>query len=68
MSQQEILNLKQAVSAKIVGQHHYYDLDVDPNETENRCGERAEDELIDLLRTALTEVEVPAEQLVRLGI
>ncbi|HTH06910.1 MAG TPA: sulfatase [Ilumatobacteraceae bacterium] len=51
-----------------VGRHHLYDITVDPDEGENRSGERSEKELIDLLRTALTELEAPAEQLTRLGL
>lgn len=51
-----------------VGQHHLYDVDVDPDERENRVGERLERELQDLLRTALAELEAPAEQLDRLGL
>ena len=48
--------------------HHLYDLDVDPDEQENRVGESLEAEMLDLLRTALLEVEAPAEQFQRLGI
>jgi arylsulfatase A-like enzyme len=51
-----------------LGQHHLYDLDIDPNELENRQGEVAERRMQDLLRTALAEVEAPAEQLERLGL
>jgi arylsulfatase A-like enzyme len=51
-----------------VGQHHLYDVSVDPEERENRVGERAEREMVDLLRTALVEVDAPTEQLERLGI
>jgi len=52
-----------------VGRHHLYDLSVDPDEAENRRGEASmEGELIDLLRTALVDVDAPAEQLARLGI
>jgi arylsulfatase A-like enzyme len=54
--------------ARNVGRHHLYDLDVDPDEAENRRGEAAEAELVDLLRTALVEVEAPDEQLARLGL
>ena len=54
--------------ARIAGQHHLYDLDVDPDEAENRIGEGVEAELIDLLRTALADLEAPAEQLTRLGL
>jgi hypothetical protein len=48
--------------------HHLYDLDVDPDEQENRVGERLEAEMLDLLRTALLEVEAPDDQFQRLGI
>jgi arylsulfatase A-like enzyme len=53
---------------RIVGEHHLYDLELDPHESENRRGERLETELIDLLRAALVEVEAPDEQFTRLGI
>jgi hypothetical protein len=56
------------VSNAIVGQHHLYDIDLDPDERENRVGEPAERELQDLLRTALAELDAPAEQLERLGL
>jgi arylsulfatase A-like enzyme len=57
-----------AGGARHVGRHHLYDLDVDPDERENRRGEPTESDMIDLLRTALVAVEAPGEQLVRLGI
>ncbi|HSL73279.1 MAG TPA: sulfatase [Ilumatobacteraceae bacterium] len=58
-----------AGGARNVGRHHLYDLDVDPDETENRHGEStAEAEMIDLLRTALDDVDAPAEQFARLGL
>ena len=57
-----------AGGSRTVGQHHFYDLDVDPDERENRRGEAAESQMIDMLRAALDEVEAPAEQLERLGI
>ncbi|MFT4596373.1 MAG: hypothetical protein ACI9TF_000618, partial [Paracrocinitomix sp.] len=50
------------------GQHHLYDLGIDPDEAENRRGEASEAAMADLLRTALVEVEAPAEQLERLGL
>jgi arylsulfatase A-like enzyme len=56
-----------AGGANAVGQHHLYDLDVDPDEQENRAGESSEADLVDLLRTALTDVEAPADQFLRLG-
>jgi len=57
-----------AGGGRTVDQHHFYDLDVDPNETENRRSEPGESEMVDLLREALTAVEAPAEQFERLGI
>ena len=56
------------VGRGIEGQHHLYDLDVDPDEAENRAGERLEAEMTELLRSALAEVQAPAEQLARLGL
>jgi hypothetical protein len=51
------------------GEHHLYDVTVDPDEEENRAGERrAEGEMLDLLRTALDAVEAPADQYARLGL
>jgi hypothetical protein len=50
------------------GQHHLYDVDIDPDERENRRGETVEREMIDLLRTALAELEAPVEHLARLGL
>jgi arylsulfatase A-like enzyme len=57
-----------AGGARNVGRHHLYDLDLDPDERENRRDEPGETEMIELLRTALVDVEAPDEQLVRLGI
>jgi arylsulfatase A-like enzyme len=58
-----------AGGARNVGRHHLYDVSVDPDEHENRHGEpTVESEMIELLRTALDEVEAPDEHLVRLGI
>ena len=51
-----------------VGQHHLYDVSVDPDERENRVGEAAEGTMQELLRTALHDLEAPAEQLQRLGL
>ena len=53
---------------RVVGRHHLYDLDVDPDEQENRHGESVESEWIDLLHTALVELEAPVEQFERLGL
>lgn len=58
-----------ASGASHAGEHHLYDLDVDPEEQENRAGETStEREMHDLLRTALGEIDAPDEQLVRLGL
>jgi hypothetical protein len=57
-----------AGGAQALGHHHLYDLDIDPDETENRVGDDGEAEMIELLSTALAEVEAPSEQLARLGL
>ena len=58
-----------AGSPRIVGQHHLYDLGVDPDERENRVGEAApERRMLEMLRAALDEVEAPREQGLRLGL
>ncbi len=57
-----------AGSARIVGDHHLYDLSVDPDEGENRVGEAVEAEMIEVLHTALRSVDAPAEQYARLGL
>ena len=38
------------------------------DERENRVGEAAENDMVEMLRTALVDVEAPAEQLQRLGL
>ena len=50
------------------GQHHLYDLGVDPEEQHNLVGTAQERDAIELLRHALVELRAPDEQLVRLGI
>ena len=57
-----------AAGGNAVGRHHLYDVSVDPEERENRRGEAEERRMQDLLRTALVEVDAPAEQLERLGL
>jgi arylsulfatase A-like enzyme len=57
-----------ASSARIVGDHHLYDLVDDPGETENRAGEPRATELADLLRHALETLDCPDDQYVRLGL
>jgi arylsulfatase A-like enzyme len=48
--------------------NHLYDLTDDPAETANRAGTAAEKRAEELLRTALLELEVPDDQLARLGL
>lgn len=57
-----------AASPRIVDDHHLYDLDVDPDEQENRAGEPAEAGMAELVRTALLELGAPGDQLERLGL
>jgi hypothetical protein len=54
--------------AGITGRHHLYDVFDDPDERENRVGERIESTMIDLLTTALRELDAPDEHIVRLGL
>jgi len=51
-----------------VDDHHFYILSQDPDELENRVGEKGEADMIDLLHAALESVEAPQEQFERLGI
>ena len=48
--------------------HCLYDLSVDPQERENLLDTPAEKDMLDLLHTALRDVDAPAEQFARLGI
>jgi hypothetical protein len=58
-----------AGGARNEGRHHLYDLAVDPDEAENRRDDaRMETAMVELLRSALLDVDAPAEQLARLGI
>jgi hypothetical protein len=56
------------VARRIAGQHHLYDVDLDPDERENRVGEPIEKEMLDLLHEALRAVDAPGEQSARLGL
>lgn len=51
-----------------IDDHQLYVVEEDPEENENRTGEKLEKEMMDLLYTALTELEVPREQFERLGL
>jgi arylsulfatase A-like enzyme len=48
--------------------NHLYDLRNDPDEDENRAGEKRESEHADRLREALLKIEAPGDHLVRLGL
>lgn len=51
-----------------VGEHHRYDIDLDPDERENRLGGVDEADMVELLREGLKAVDAPAEQFERLGV
>jgi arylsulfatase A-like enzyme len=51
-----------------VDRHFLYDLTLDPDEQENRTGERTEADMLDLLRHALESVNAPTDQFTRLGL
>jgi hypothetical protein len=57
-----------AAGASNVGRHHLYDISIDPDEAENRTGEPAESEMVDLLVHALHSVHTPTDQFERLGL
>jgi hypothetical protein len=57
-----------ASGSRLAGQHHLFDLDVDPEETEDRHGEPVEAEMTELLAAALAGVDAPTEQFERLGL
>ena len=48
--------------------HHLYSIANDPFETHNMLGDPLEKQMLELLHTALTEVEAPREQFDRLGL
>ncbi len=48
--------------------NHLYDLRSDPEEDENRAGDRLENDYADWLRQALNEIEAPDDHVVRLGL
>ena len=54
------------VNKAAAGKHHLYDLDVDPDEQENRLGGTDERSLRELLGHALRSIEAPDDLLVRL--
>ena len=51
-----------------VGEHHLYDINIDPNEDENRLGKQDEKDMLELLNEGMRAVNAPDEQFQRLGI
>ncbi len=56
------------VGHNAVDAHFLFDLDNDPDESENLTGTGVEADMVEMLRDALQTVEAPGEQLQRLGI
>lgn len=52
----------------VVDRHFLFDLDLDPDEQENRAAEPRAGDLTDLLREALVGLDAPHDQLQRLGL
>ena len=57
-----------AFGDRSVGKHYLFDITTDPDEKENRIGEKTESDMIELLRVALTELEAPSDQFERIGL
>jgi hypothetical protein len=51
-----------------INDHQLYDIDNDPEENHNLSGEAIETQMLDMIITALTELEAPREQFKRLGL
>ena len=56
------------VGGRHVDRHFLFDVDVDPDEQENRSTEHRAADLATLMRDALVSVDAPREQLQRLGL
>ena len=57
-----------AFGDRAVGKHYLFDIATDPDEQENRIGEKTESDMIELLRVALTELEAPSDHFERIGL
>ena len=57
-----------AFGDRAVGKHYLFHVTTDPDEQENRIGEKTESDMIELLRVALTELEAPSDQFERIGL
>ena len=51
-----------------VDKHYLFDITIDPDEQENRAGEKLEGEMLEMLRSALLAVQAPTDQLQRIGL
>lgn len=51
-----------------INDHQLYDIDNDPEENHNLSGEAIETQMLDMITTALSELEAPREQFKRLGL
>ena len=64
-----MLDVKQNDVKEVLDVKHYlFDVTTDPDEQENRIGEKTESDMIELLRVALTELEAPSDQFERIGL
>ncbi len=51
-----------------IDDHYLYKLQDDPDENENRIGDKLEKQMLEMLHEALTEMQAPTEQFARLGL
>jgi hypothetical protein len=51
-----------------VDKHYLFDITVDPNEQENRSGEKSEEEMLEMLRSAMVAINAPDDQFERIGL
>ena len=51
-----------------INDHQLYDIDNDPDENNNLCGQTEESRMLEMIHSALTDLEAPKEQFERLGI
>ncbi len=51
-----------------VDKHYLFDITVDPDEQENRTGEKSEEEMLEMLRSAMLSINAPDDQFQRIGL
>ena len=51
-----------------VDKHYLIDITVDPDEQENRTGEKSEEEMLEMLRSAMLSINAPDDQFQRIGL